>query len=96
MAISTEIEERPSVRSCETTPSKTLNLRAGLRLRMGWQGRPRIRQRARCEKPHPKVLPIFGVPLTVNEEMTTTLDYGFDYSDLCTTVSMRISTLRSR
>ena len=26
------------------------------------------------------MLPIFGVPLTVNEEMTTTLDYGFDYS----------------
>ena len=27
-----------------------------------------------------KVLPIFGVPLTVNEEMTRTLDYGYDYS----------------
>ena len=26
------------------------------------------------------MLPIFAVPLTVNEEMTTTLDYGFDYS----------------
>lgn len=27
-----------------------------------------------------KFLPIFGVPLTVNEEMTRTLDYGYDYS----------------
>ena len=30
--------------------------------------------------PHLAVLPIFGVPLTVNEEMTRTLDYGYDYS----------------
>lgn len=30
--------------------------------------------------PHLKVLPIFGVPLTVNEEMTRTLDYGYDYA----------------
>lgn len=33
-----------------------------------------------AKNPELKVLPIFAVPLTVNEEMTTTLDYGFDYS----------------
>ena len=32
-----------------------------------------------AEAPNLKVLPIFGVPLTVNEEMTRTLDYGYDY-----------------
>ena len=30
--------------------------------------------------PHLAVLPIFGVPFTVNEEVTRTLDYGYDYS----------------
>ena len=30
--------------------------------------------------PELAVLPIFGVPLTVNEEMTRTLDYGYDYA----------------
>ena len=29
--------------------------------------------------PSLKVLPIFGVPLTVHEEMTRTLDYGYNY-----------------
>ena len=33
-----------------------------------------------AKNPELKVLPIFAVPLTVSEEMTTTLDYGFDYS----------------
>ena len=33
-----------------------------------------------ANNPHLAVLPIFGVPLTVNEEMTRTLDYGYDYS----------------
>lgn len=33
-----------------------------------------------AEDPHLKPLPIFAVPLTVNEEMTRTLDYGYDYS----------------
>ncbi|MDR3053353.1 MAG: hypothetical protein LBU48_05790 [Coriobacteriales bacterium] len=30
--------------------------------------------------PQLKVLPIFGVPLTVHEEMTKTLDYGYNYA----------------
>lgn len=29
--------------------------------------------------PHLKVLPVFGIPLTVNEKMTKTLDYGYNY-----------------
>lgn len=33
-----------------------------------------------AQQPSLKVLPIFGVPLTVNEEVTRTLDYGYDYS----------------
>lgn len=33
-----------------------------------------------ANNPSLKVLPIFGVPLTVNEEMTRTLDYGYDYA----------------
>ena len=33
-----------------------------------------------AKDPKLKVLPIFGVPLTVNEEITRTLDYGYDYS----------------
>lgn len=32
-----------------------------------------------ADNPELKVLPIFGVPLTVNEEMTRTLDYGYNY-----------------
>ncbi|WP_270297845.1 hypothetical protein [Eggerthella sinensis] len=32
-----------------------------------------------AEHPDLKVLPIFGVPLTVHEEMTRTLDYGYNY-----------------
>lgn len=32
------------------------------------------------KNPQLKVLPIFGVPLTVHEEMTKTLDYGYNYA----------------
>jgi hypothetical protein len=32
------------------------------------------------DNPSLKVLPIFGVPLTVNEKMTKTLDYGYNYA----------------
>jgi acyl dehydratase len=32
------------------------------------------------KNPQLKVLPIFGVPLTVHEEMTLTLDYGYNYA----------------
>lgn len=33
-----------------------------------------------AHNPSLKVLPIFGVPLTVHEEMTRTLDYGYNYA----------------
>ena len=48
----------------------------------GWDGRVDLEyvNEGDARNPDLKVLPIFAVPLTVNEEMTTTLDYGFDYS----------------
>ena len=48
----------------------------------GWDGRVDLDyvNEGDAKNPELKVLPIFAVPLTVNEEMTTTLDYGFDYS----------------
>ena len=48
----------------------------------GWDGRVDLEyvNEGDAKNPDLKVLPIFAVPLTVNEEMTTTLDYGFDYS----------------
>ena len=48
----------------------------------GWDGRVDLEyvNEGDAASPDLKVLPIFGVPLTVNEEMTTTLDYGFDYA----------------
>ena len=48
----------------------------------GWDGRVDLEyvNEHDAKNPDLKVLPIFAVPLTVNEEMTTTLDYGFDYS----------------
>ncbi|MCL1848009.1 MAG: 3-alpha,7-alpha,12-alpha-trihydroxy-5-beta-cholest-24-enoyl-CoA hydratase [Coriobacteriia bacterium] len=33
-----------------------------------------------AKNPQLKVLPIFGVPLTCHEEMTKTLDYGYNYA----------------
>lgn len=47
-----------------------------------WDGKVDLEYVNEYDALHPdlKVLPIFAVPLTVNEEMTTTLDYGFDYS----------------
>ena len=48
----------------------------------GWDGKTDLEyvNEHDAENPRLQVLPIFGVPLTVNEEMTTMLDYGFDYS----------------
>lgn len=48
----------------------------------GWDGKTDLEyvNERDAENPRLQVLPIFGVPLTVNEEMTTMLDYGFDYS----------------
>ena len=81
MAISTEIVGRtfgPFVRDYTFKDLEICALGCGA----GWDGKTDLEyvNEHDAENPRLKVLPIFGVPLTVNEEVTTTLDYGFDYS----------------
>ena len=81
MAISTEIVGRtlgPFIRDYTFKDLEICALGCGA----GWDGRTDLEyvNEHDAENPQLKVLPVFGVPLTVNEEMTTTLDYGFDYS----------------
>ena len=73
-------KERPSGRSYATTPSKTSRFALGCGC--AWDGKVDLEYVNEHDAADPdlKVLPIFAVPLTVNEEMTTTLDYGFDYA----------------
>ncbi|MFR5091470.1 MAG: 3-alpha,7-alpha,12-alpha-trihydroxy-5-beta-cholest-24-enoyl-CoA hydratase [Adlercreutzia equolifaciens] len=81
MAISTEIVGRtfgPFVRDYTFKDLEICALGCGARL--GRKDRSEYVNEHDAENPRLKVLPIFGVPLTVNEEVTTTLDYGFDYS----------------
>mgnify|MGYP000556270107 CR=1 FL=1 len=80
MAISTEIvgkEFGPFVR--EYTVQGPGDLRAGLQRGLRREDGPRVREQGDAANPDLKVLPIFGAPLTVHEEMTRTLDYGYDY-----------------
>ena len=65
-------------RSCATTPSRTFEICA-LGCGASWDARVDLEyvNEGDAKNPDLKVLPIFAVPLTVNEEMTTTLDYGF-------------------
>ena len=81
MAISTEIVGRtfgPFVRDYTFKDLEICALGCGA----DWDGKTDLEyvNEHDAENPRLKVLPIFGVPLTVNEEVTTTLDYGFDYS----------------
>lgn len=81
MAISTEIVGKtfgPFVRDYTFKDLEICTLGCGA----GWDGRVDLEyvNEGDAKNPDLKVLPIFAVPLTVNEEMTTTLDYGFDYS----------------
>ena len=81
MAISTEIVGKtfgPFVRDYTFKDLEICALGCGA----GWDGRVDLDyvNEGDAKNPELKVLPIFAVPLTVNEEMTTTLDYGFDYS----------------
>ncbi|MFR4802410.1 MAG: 3-alpha,7-alpha,12-alpha-trihydroxy-5-beta-cholest-24-enoyl-CoA hydratase [Eggerthellaceae bacterium] len=81
MAISTEIVGKtfgPFVRDYTFKDLEICALGCGC----AWDGKVDLEYVNEHEAKNPdlKVLPIFGVPLTVNEEMTTTLDYGFDYS----------------
>ncbi len=81
MAISTEIVGKtfgPFVRGYTFKDLEICALGCGA----GWDGRVDLDyvNEGDAKNPELKVLPIFAVPLTVNEEMTTTLDYGFDYS----------------
>ena len=80
MAISTEIVGRtfgPFIRDYTFKDLEICALGCGA----GWDGKTDLEyvNERDAENPQLKVLPIFGVPLTVNEEMTTTLDYGFNY-----------------
>ncbi|MFR7746309.1 MAG: MaoC/PaaZ C-terminal domain-containing protein [Eggerthellaceae bacterium] len=81
MAISTEIVGRtfgPFVRDYDFRDLEICALGCGA----GWDGKVDLEYVNEKDAANPdlKVLPIFGVPLTVNEEMTRTLDYGYDYS----------------
>ena len=81
MAISTEIVGKtfgPFVRDYTFKDLEICALGCGC----AWDGKIDLEyvNERDAKNPDLKVLPIFGVPLTVNEEMTTTLDYGFDYS----------------
>ena len=81
MAISTEIVGKtfgPFVRDYTFKDLEICALGCGC----AWDGKVDLEyvNERDAKNPDLKVLPIFGVPLTVNEEMTTTLDYGFDYS----------------
>lgn len=81
MAISTEIVGKtfgPFVRDYTFKDLEICALGCGA----GWDGKVDLDyvNEGDAKNPELKVLPIFAVPLTVNEEMTTTLDYGFDYS----------------
>ena len=81
MAISTEIVGKtfgPFMRDYTFKDSEICALGCGA----GWDGKVDLDyvNEGDAKNPELKVLPIFAVPLTVNEEMTTTLDYGFDYS----------------
>lgn len=81
MAISTEIVGKtfgPFIRDYDFRDLEICALGCGA----GWDGKTDLEYVNEHDAEHPdlKVLPVFGVPLTVNEEMTTTLDYGFDYS----------------
>ena len=81
MAISTEIVGKtfgPFVRDYTFKDLEICALGCGC----AWDGKVDLEyvNEHDAKNPDLKVLPIFGVPLTVNEEMTTTLDYGFDYS----------------
>lgn len=80
-AISTEIVDKtfgPFVRDYTFKDLEICALGCGA----GWDGKVDLDyvNEGDAKNPELKVLPIFAVPLTVNEEMTTTLDYGFDYS----------------
>lgn len=81
MAISTEIVGKtfgPFVRDYTFKDLEICALGCGC----AWDGKIDLEyvNERDAKNPDLKVLPIFGVPLTVNEEMITTLDYGFDYS----------------
>ena len=81
MAISTEIVGKafgPFVRDYTFKDLEICALGCGA----GWDGHVDLDyvNEGDAKNPELKVPPIFAVPLTVNEEMTTTLDYGFDYS----------------
>jgi len=81
MAISTEIVGRefgPFVRDYTFRDLEICALGCGA----GLDGRTDLEYVNEHDQHDPsvKVLPIFGVPLTVHEEMTRTLDYGYDYS----------------
>ena len=80
MAISTEIvgkEFGPFVREYTF---KDLEICA-LGCNAGYDGKTDLEyvNEGDAANPDLKVLPIFGAPLTVHEEMTRTLDYGYDY-----------------
>ena len=81
MAISTEIVGKtfgPFVRDYTFKDLEICAIGCGA----GWDGKVDLEyvNEHDAKEPSLKPLPIFAVPLTVNEEMTTTLDYGFDYS----------------
>ena len=81
MAISTEIvgkEFGPFVREYNFRDLEICALGCGA----GFDGKTDLEYVNEIDQDNPqvKVLPIFGVPLTVNEEMTKTLDYGYDYA----------------
>jgi acyl dehydratase len=81
MTISTEIvgkEFGPFVRDYTFKDLEICALGCGA----GWDGKTDLEylNEKDAKDPQLKVLPIFGVPLTVNEEMTRTLDYGYNYA----------------
>ncbi|MDR0500217.1 MAG: hypothetical protein LBG97_03085 [Coriobacteriales bacterium] len=81
MAISTEIvgkEFGPFVREYTFRDLEICALGCGA----GFDGKTDLEYINEVDPAAPKlkVLPIFGVPLTVHEEMTKTLDYGYNYA----------------
>lgn len=80
MAISTEIVGREFGPFVREYTFKDLEICA-LGCNAGFDGQTDLIYVNEHDAAHPdlKVLPIFGVPLTVHEEMTRTLDYGYNY-----------------
>ena len=83
MAISTEVVSKtfgPSVRDYAFKELEICARGCGA----GWDGRVDLgyANEGNAKNTELKVLLVFAVPLTVNEEMTIMLYYGFDYSGL--------------